>query len=59
MKYNANSRPYCFSVKVSVLAVVFHREIKKNTTISSKIVGFLKFLVKMQQLVWKRSQKIY
>ena len=31
----------------------------KEPTISGKIVGFLKILGEIQQLVWKRPQKIY
>ena len=50
----------CFnysSVNVSVLAVVFRQQIFKNPTISGKVVSFLKFVGKIQQVVWKSSQK--
>ena len=41
-----------FSVNVSVLADKFQK-----STISGKIVGFLKFVGQIQELVRKRSQK--
>ena len=47
-----------FSVNVSVLAIVFRRQIKK-TTILPEIIDFLKIVGEIQQLVWKLSQKIY
>ena len=46
-----------FSVNVSVLALVFHQQFKK--TILAEIVGFLKIVSEIQQLVQKRSQKIH
>ena len=58
MKCNAKLRSNHFSVKVSVLAVVFRRQIKK-TTILPEIIGFLKIDGEIQQLVWKLSQKIH
>ena len=51
MKCNAKIRFNFFSVNVSVLAVGFRWQIKKNPTIMSEIVGFFKFLGKMQQPV--------
>ena len=48
-----------FSVNASVLAVVFRQQIFKKTTILPEIVGFLKLVGEMQQLVRKRSQKIH
>ena len=38
--------------------VVFRRQISKNRNILPKILGFLKIVAEIQQLVWKRSQKI-
>ena len=57
MKCNEKLPSNYFSVNVSVLAVVFRRTISKKTIISGKIVGFLKFVGEIQQLVRKRSQK--
>ena len=47
----AKLRPDYFSVNVSVLAVTFRRKIFKKTTILPEIVGFLKFVSVLQQLV--------
>ena len=55
---NAELCPNYFSVNVSVLTVVFRRQILKNQQFCLKIVGFLKIVGKTQQLVWKCSQKI-
>ena len=55
--YNAELCLNYFSVNVSVLAVGFRRQIKK-TTILPEIIGFLKIIGEIQQLVWKLSQKI-
>ena len=51
VKWNAKLRSDYFSVNVSLLAILFCREI------SGKIVGFLKFVGEIQELVQKRSQK--
>ena len=58
MIYNAELCSSSFSVNISVLAVVFRRQILKNRTILPEIVGFLKTVGEIQQLVWKSSQKI-
>ena len=42
---------------MSVLAVVFRRQFSKKPKTSGDIVGFLKFVGEIQQLIWKRSQK--
>ena len=56
---NAKLRHNCFSVNVSVLAVVFRRQIKKKTTILPENVGFLKIVGEIQWLLRKRPQKNY
>ena len=38
--------------------VVFRRQISKNRNILPEIIGFFKIVAEIQQLVWKRSQKI-
>ena len=58
MIYNAELCSSSFSVNISVLAVVFRRQILKNRTILPEIVRFLKTVGEIQQLVWKSSQKI-
>ena len=55
--YNTELCLNYFSVNVSVLAIVFRRQIKK-TTILPEIIDFLKIVGEIQQLVWKLSQKI-
>ena len=57
VKCNARLRPNYFSVNISVLVVVFRRQISKTLTILPEIAGFFKFVGKIQQLVWKRSLK--
>ena len=57
MKCNAKLRRNKFSVNVSVLAVVFRRQFSKKSTVSAKIVGFLKIVGEIQQLVRKRPHK--
>ena len=57
MKSNARLRSNYFSVNIFVLAVVLDQQISKIPTTSEKIVGFLKFVGEMEQLVRKRSQK--
>ena len=57
MKCNAKLPRNLFSVKVSVLAVVFRQQFSKKATFSVKVVSFLKFVGEIQQLVRKRSQK--
>ena len=57
VKWNAKLCPDYFSVNVSVLAVVFRRRISKKPKILREIVGFLKFVREIQQLVQKRLQK--
>ena len=47
-----------FSVNVSVLDVVFHRQISKNLTISGKIVGFLESLSYEKKKKKKYKKKI-
>ena len=44
MKFYAKLCLNYFSVNVSVLAIVFHRQILQNPTISGKLVGFLESL---------------
>ena len=56
MKCNAKLRPNYFSVNAFVLTVAFHHKFQKPT-ILPEIVGFLKFVGEIQQLVRKRSQK--
>ena len=57
VKCNTKLRSNYFSVNVSVLAIAFRQQISKKPTISGTIVGFLKFVGKMQDLVRKRLQK--
>ena len=57
MKYKAKLRPNYFSVSVSNLGIVFRRQIKKKPNNFAEIVGFVKIVGEIQQLVWKRSQK--
>ena len=49
-----SSLTFCehFSTSCCISPTIF-----KKPAISGKIVGFLKFVDKIQQLVWKRSQK--
>ena len=56
---NCNTKlcPNDFSVNVSIIAFVFCWQVSKNQKNSGKIVSFLKFVGKIQQLVQKRSQK--
>ena len=46
MKCNAKLPPYYFSVNVSVLALAFRGEIKKNRQFFLKLSGFLNFSAK-------------
>ena len=57
VKCNAKLHSDYFSLNFSVLAIVFRRQISKSRQISGKIVGFLKFVDEIQELVRKRSQK--
>ena len=56
MNFNAKLSPNYFCANVSVPAVVFRKQIKKNPTILGKIVSFSK-LVGDKHLVQKYSQK--
>ena len=54
---HAELYPDYFSVNVSILAVVFRRQISKNRQYRLKLSVFLKIVGEIQQLVQTRSQK--
>ena len=55
---NAELCPNYFSLNVSVLTVVFRRQISKKTRVLPKYVVFLEIVGELKLLVRKRSQKI-
>ena len=54
---NAELCPNYFSVNVSILAVVFHRQISENQQFCLKLLVFLEIVGEIRQLVSKRLQK--
>ena len=59
VKCNAKLRCNEFSVNVFVLAVVFRQQFSKNRQFWLRLSIFLKTVGEIQQLVRKRSLKIY
>ena len=54
---NAELCPNYFSVKVSVLAVVFYQQFSKIQQLQAKLLIFFKFVDEIQQLLRKRLQE--
>ena len=54
MKCNVKLHPNYFSVKVSVVAVIFRQQIFKNQQFQAKLSVFFKFVNEIHKLVQKR-----